>query len=443
MNDKGTTTVLPESLLELLPRPPPPNSPREDAEILIEVTQRLLRSLPVTTESSFSTQQLRLLKQRLSEPGTGKDLTDKLVLSFKNELGAKGDLITAIAQRILKGRSSHDTAEGLNAELQVRRKLSTLRLEDLRRHAQSVGIDQQTVMEILGAGQLRRDYGAAADRRDVAHLVTCRHSFFVDLGLERLYGTRLQLNKKQTGQSEDTTAEYSNNHEDDEDVHLLRQLDHFDSCWSAWCAKIAQVQHRHGSDLWRKLREQLELVGETAHFLYSDFSDGIDVRRAYAKPTAVQESIEYHDIEKVQRAEDYADSLCCFVHPNRTFRTCWDIGIVCLLLYIAVLIPIRIGFFVEVKPGEAGFAVDVVTDVFFAADIVMNFRTGLISQTGVLISDGATLAYHYLKGWFVVDLLSCLPVSYFILLTESEGSGGSASSSTKTIKILRLLRYAI
>ena len=212
--------------------------------------------------------------------------------------------------------------------------------------------------------------------------------------------------------------------------------------WSKWCAKVAQVQHRRGSYLWRKLREQLELVGETAHFLYGEA--GTELRCAYAKQTEVQTAVEYQDLADIERSEKLAETRRCFLHPNRWCRTCWDVLIVWLLVYVAMIIPYRIGFFVAVQPGDTRFAVDVVCDALFVVDIVLNFRTGRIAQSGVLVSDGRLLAKHYLRSWFAVDFLSCLPVTYIVLLTSSgsESAGGQGGSSTKTIKLLRLLRCA-
>ena len=56
-----------------------------------------------------------------------------------------------------------------------------------------------------------------------------------------------------------------------------------------------------------------------------------------------------------------------------------------------------------------------------------------------MISDGRELARRYLRGWFTIDVLSCIPVTYVMLLLNPDGGSGAASS-TKTIKILRLLR---
>eukprot|EP01046_Picozoa_sp_COSAG06_P031131 COSAG06_NODE_3005_length_5969_cov_6.252300_2_plen_643_part_00 len=462
IGDEGMPTVLPESLLELLPTPPPINTPGEDAEMLVEATQRLLRSLPITSESIATKRQLQLLRKRLNEPaaalvaagagaagaagagaagqGHGRSRQEeitRLVLSYKNELSAKGALITAIIQRMaLRGQEEEEEGGGGDREA-----LSLLSLEQLRRRAIALGLNQQEIATILGAGEAnhRLGYGGAADRRDVATLLKCRHPFFVDLQLQRLYATRTQPSDAPEAAAPDGDGSGG------DQQSQQQQLEKEDAAWSAWCARVALVQHRHGPDLWRKFREQLELVGETAHFLYGEA--GADLRCAYAKPAAMLASVEFADLEEAQRAELLADTRRCFLHPNRTFRTCWDVGIVVLLLYVAVLIPVRIGFFIEVEPGDVGFAMDVFVDMVFVLDILLNFRTGVIAPSGVLISDGPTLAWHYLRRWFIVDLLSCLPISYIALINKSsssssssEGEGGGQSSSTKTIKILRLLR---
>ena len=56
----------------------------------------------------------------------------------------------------------------------------------------------------------------------------------------------------------------------------------------------------------------------------------------------------------------------------------------------AVLIPIRIGFQIDLEPTDTGFWLDVVADILFVMDIAFNFRTGVISSTGALISDGVS-----------------------------------------------------
>ena len=51
---------------------------------------------------------------------------------------------------------------------------------------------------------------------------------------------------------------------------------------------------------------------------------------------------------------------------------------------------------------------------------------------------------NYIRGWFVIDFVSCLPVTYIALIGQAiEGSdGGGGSGATRIFKTLRLLRLA-
>lgn len=57
------------------------------------------------------------------------------------------------------------------------------------------------------------------------------------------------------------------------------------------------LQHRHGPDLWREFTERLELVGETAHYLYAD--SGVHLARAYAKPDEAAAFLGVHAYETI------------------------------------------------------------------------------------------------------------------------------------------------
>ena len=46
---------------------------------------------------------------------------------------------------------------------------------------------------------------------------------------------------------------------------------------------------------------------------------------------------------------------------------------------------------------------------YFLVDIVLNFHTTFVGPGGEVISDPKLIRMNYLKTWFVIDLLSCLP----------------------------------
>ena len=51
--------------------------------------------------------------------------------------------------------------------------------------------------------------------------------------------------------------------------------------------------------------------------------------------------------------------------------------------------------------------------------------------------DRRKIAAQYLRGWFLLDVIACLPVGYLSLLAQGGGVG-----STKAFKTVRLLRIS-
>lgn len=127
--------------------------------------------------------------------------------------------------------------------------------------------------------------------------------------------------------------------------------------------------------------------------------------------------------------------------PDSNFRQHWDLVQVPLLLYVALLIPYRIGFSHDTEPGDFGFVLDVFIDMFFIADIYLNFRTAVWNQHGTLTYESKGIAKAYIKGWFVVDTLGCLPVNYVLLIIDPQGSSDSgAGRGNKVLRVLRLFK---
>ena len=141
------------------------------------------------------------------------------------------------------------------------------------------------------------------------------------------------------------------------------------------------------------------------------------------------------------------------------------------LIIILITVPLRVGFDFEVPAFSAWFWIDVVLDLYFALDIAVNFRTAFSNENGQIETDQVRhsrpahpalceeeanaincgdadtsrpcsqklIAKNYMRGWFVVDTLSCLPVQYVMLLVNSL-KGGPASGGGGSIKITKILR---
>lgn len=90
------------------------------------------------------------------------------------------------------------------------------------------------------------------------------------------------------------------------------------------------------------------------------------------------------------------------------FKTTWDWVILILTFYTAIMVPYNVSF--KTKQNNIVWLVlDSVVDVIFLVDIVLNFHTTFVGPGGEVISDPKLIRMNYLKTWFVIDLLSCLP----------------------------------
>lgn len=72
------------------------------------------------------------------------------------------------------------------------------------------------------------------------------------------------------------------------------------------------------------------------------------------------------------------------------------------------MVPYNVSFKTK-QNNIAWLVLDSVVDVIFLVDIVLNFHTTFVGPGGEVISDPKLIRMNYLKTWFVIDLLSCLP----------------------------------
>ena len=164
---------------------------------------------------------------------------------------------------------------------------------------------------------------------------------------------------------------------------------------------------------------------------------------AAAKKNATQRSPTTQAWERGVAAIMVDDStpVCPILHPEHRFRKTWDFAQIFALIYVAVFVPVRTGFDIVLEPGSMQWVVELIVDVYFVADIFVNFRTGFMDD-GILEMRTQMIRKKYCQGWLIVDLVSCLPISYITAIAQkdSRDSDDGRSANVKVFKILRLLR---
>lgn len=114
------------------------------------------------------------------------------------------------------------------------------------------------------------------------------------------------------------------------------------------------------------------------------------------------------------------------------FKAFWDWIILLLVLYTAVFTPYSAAFLLDEhgdlrqRSNVCGYTcdplnvADLMVDVLFIVDIVINFRTTYVDQKDEVITQPSRIAKHYIKGWFPIDLFAAIPFDLLIFRSGSD-----------------------
>lgn len=121
------------------------------------------------------------------------------------------------------------------------------------------------------------------------------------------------------------------------------------------------------------------------------------------------------------------------------FKAVWDWLILLLVIYTAVFTPYSAAFLlneeqVEEKHWDCSYScdplniIDLIVDIMFIVDIVINFRTTYVNINDEVVSHPGKIAIHYFKGWFLIDMVAAIPFDLLIFRSGSDevqaGLGG-------------------
>ena len=125
------------------------------------------------------------------------------------------------------------------------------------------------------------------------------------------------------------------------------------------------------------------------------------------------------------------------INPKSKFQSNWDVLMMLLLVYTAIVTPFETGF-LETDVATFLFALNRVVDICFLVDLVLQFYTPFYSnETGGWEIEHQKIARHYLTGWFSIDVVSILPFDTLGAVLQNE-----AFQQLKILRAIRLLRLA-
>ena len=127
--------------------------------------------------------------------------------------------------------------------------------------------------------------------------------------------------------------------------------------------------------------------------------------------------------------------------PEGSAKQFWDFALMMFIFWSVLTVPYYICFKIEVR--GVWKIIEYITDIFFAIDIAINFVTGVENPSANRVEyDLKTIAITYLKGWFVIDIVSTLPfdIIYSSFSSESDGSAMRSLKLLRAIRLVKLLR---
>ena len=144
--------------------------------------------------------------------------------------------------------------------------------------------------------------------------------------------------------------------------------------------------------------------------------------------------------------------------PDSIFRAVWDISLFVTIIYQCISLPMRVSF--EMSTTDFSYYLEIIIDVMFITDILINFNTGFYLKNQVIMRR-ALIAKEYFKLWFWLDLISSIPFTWILAWSqgiklrdvENDDSQSIANSVivdapqflkllkiSKLLKMLKLLR---
>ncbi|KAG7391750.1 hypothetical protein PHYPSEUDO_003825 [Phytophthora pseudosyringae] len=119
---------------------------------------------------------------------------------------------------------------------------------------------------------------------------------------------------------------------------------------------------------------------------------------------------------------------------HSTFRHWWDFVITASIAYVIVMTPIKVGF--DVQSSGLNYAFDVVVDVIYLIEMVLNFFTSYEDDaTGEEIKDLDKIRRSYLQSWFLIDAVSSFPSSLV-------GTTNGLLTLSKILKVARVAKVS-
>ena len=118
---------------------------------------------------------------------------------------------------------------------------------------------------------------------------------------------------------------------------------------------------------------------------------------------------------------------------DNQYKRLWDLAIAIIILYSSIITPYEIAFIDKTKDSWSDFLLD----AFLWLDIVITFFSAYTDSEENLVKNHKKIIITYLKTWFIVDLVSVLPINQ---MTSTSFAYNKITRISRLPKLYRLVK---
>lgn len=114
------------------------------------------------------------------------------------------------------------------------------------------------------------------------------------------------------------------------------------------------------------------------------------------------------------------------IHPDSYFYKIYNLLLSLVLLLLVITIPFEINDGEFLESNSLYFTMLLTFEGLFVIDIILNFITIIEDDMGYEITDMDKVCWNYMSAWFIIDLISSIPINILKTLKLITFSGESS-----------------
>ena len=196
-----------------------------------------------------------------------------------------------------------------------------------------------------------------------------------------------------------------------------------------------------------------ETVTSVTSNVFGEYSPSCDVEKQKFFEEKEIKGVSYGSVLNLEAApipNTWGPGVGWLFFPSSDFLTRWDTLLAILVIYVAMMEPIRVGFTIETDRTSEVYGglywFEFVVDVLFIADLFVCLRTCFIVEdewlNRYLVQDPVQIRKEYYRSWFILDLVAVFPMAYILEIYEAATPGDALAANDKNALkfVLRLVR---